>query len=201
MKLTTNGNCCGWQRKRRPSDTNWHPLKVFLRRMPKSPATFARSKAKETRGAGICASASITGDLYSGGSHARHRGRTTVRHDQLRRGASFAAMPHRAPAATAGHGKLSASAPGPGVHNTGNRLHGTADGGGRMNDTPLKTATHTTDTPQVLLDHHLKELRLPTILRETGVPGDRSSSLGWEYDRVAKQCAVEQLNYPVQRDR
>ena len=28
------------------------------------------------------------------------------------------------------------------------------------------TAAHTTDTPQLLLDHHLKELRLPTILRE-----------------------------------
>ena len=36
------------------------------------------------------------------------------------------------------------------------------------------TATHTTDTPQLLLEHHLKELRLPTILRE--------------YDKVARQC-------------
>jgi hypothetical protein len=43
------------------------------------------------------------------------------------------------------------------------------------------TATHTTDTPQLLLEHHLKELRLPTILRE--------------YDKVARQCAVEQLDY------
>jgi hypothetical protein len=65
-----------------------------------------------------------------------------------------------------------------------------------MNNTQVETATQTTDTPQVLLEHHLKELRLPTILRETGVPGDRSSSLGWEYDRVARQCAVEQVNYP-----
>ena len=39
------------------------------------------------------------------------------------------------------------------------------------------TATHTADTPQLLLEHHLKELRLPTILRE--------------YDKVAHQCAVE----------
>jgi DNA replication protein DnaC len=51
-----------------------------------------------------------------------------------------------------------------------------------MNDTPVEAAAHTTDTPQVLLEHHLKELRLPTILRE--------------YDRVARQCAVEQLDYP-----
>ena len=41
------------------------------------------------------------------------------------------------------------------------------------------TAAHTADTPQLLLDHHLKELRLPTILRE--------------YDKVARQCAVEQV--------
>ena len=38
---------------------------------------------------------------------------------------------------------------------------------------------HTADTPQLLLEHHLKELRLPTILRE--------------YDKVARQCAVERL--------
>jgi DNA replication protein DnaC len=43
------------------------------------------------------------------------------------------------------------------------------------------TAAHTTDTPQLLLDHHLKELRLPTILRE--------------YDKVARQCAIEQVDY------
>ena len=43
------------------------------------------------------------------------------------------------------------------------------------------TVTHTADTPQVLLEHHLKELRLPTILRE--------------YNKVARQCAVEQVDY------
>ena len=32
--------------------------------------------------------------------------------------------------------------------------------------TATNTATHTADTPQLLLEHHLKELRLPTILRE-----------------------------------
>jgi len=44
------------------------------------------------------------------------------------------------------------------------------------------TATHTADTPQVLLEYHLKELRLPTILRE--------------YDKLARQCAAEQVDYP-----
>jgi len=37
------------------------------------------------------------------------------------------------------------------------------------------------DTPQLLLEHHLKELRLPTILHE--------------YDKVARQCAVELVDY------
>jgi DNA replication protein DnaC len=43
------------------------------------------------------------------------------------------------------------------------------------------TATYTIDTPQLLLERHLKELRLPTILREC--------------DKVALQCAVERLGY------
>src|SRR5437660_8958049 len=38
------------------------------------------------------------------------------------------------------------------------------------------------DTPQVLLDHHLKTLRLPTFLRE--------------YDKVAQQCAAEGVEFP-----
>ena len=46
-----------------------------------------------------------------------------------------------------------------------------------MNDTPEMP---TPDTPQVLLEH--KVLRLPTILSE--------------YDKVARQCATEQADYP-----
>ena len=48
------------------------------------------------------------------------------------------------------------------------------------------TATHTSDTPQLLLEHHLKELRLPTMLRE--------------YDHIARQCAVEQVDYLLAGD-
>jgi DNA replication protein DnaC len=44
------------------------------------------------------------------------------------------------------------------------------------------TAPDTNDTPQVLLEHHLKLLRLPTFLRE--------------YDKVARQCADESVGYP-----
>jgi len=43
-------------------------------------------------------------------------------------------------------------------------------------------STAAIDTPQLLLEHHLKTLRMPTILRE--------------YDKVARQCAVEQVDFP-----
>ena len=39
----------------------------------------------------------------------------------------------------------------------------------------------TPDTPQVLLAHHLKALRLPTFLRE--------------YDKLARQCAAEGVDH------
>ena len=42
---------------------------------------------------------------------------------------------------------------------------------------PTNTSAHTADTPQLLLEHHLKELRLPTILRE--------------YDKVACQWRLK----------
>ncbi len=37
------------------------------------------------------------------------------------------------------------------------------------------------DTPQVLLAHHLKTLKLPTFLRE--------------YDKLARQCAAESVDH------
>ena len=37
------------------------------------------------------------------------------------------------------------------------------------------------DTPQVLLQHHLKKLRLPTFLSE--------------YDKLARQCANENMDH------
>ena len=47
-----------------------------------------------------------------------------------------------------------------------------------------------TDTPQLLLAHHLKTLKLPTFLRE--------------YDKLARQCAAEgadHVRYLVRLDR
>jgi DNA replication protein DnaC len=43
-------------------------------------------------------------------------------------------------------------------------------------------STPTPDTPQVLLEHHLKALRLPTMLRE--------------YDKLARTCAQEKATFP-----
>jgi DNA replication protein DnaC len=47
---------------------------------------------------------------------------------------------------------------------------------------PSTSHPETADTPQVLLEHHLSALRLPTILRE--------------YDKVAQQCAADCVDYP-----
>jgi len=51
-----------------------------------------------------------------------------------------------------------------------------------MSGDRTNAVAQTADTPQLLLEHHLKQLRLPTFLRE--------------YDKVARQCAVEQADYP-----
>ena len=53
----------------------------------------------------------------------------------------------------------------------GQDVHGPAGRGGVM-----------TDTPQLLLAHHLKALKLPTFLRE--------------YDKLARQCAAEGVDHP-----
>jgi DNA replication protein DnaC len=51
-----------------------------------------------------------------------------------------------------------------------------------MSSDATNPTTQTADTPQLLLEHHLKQLRLPTFLRE--------------YDKVARQCAADQADYP-----
>src|SRR5262249_46967869 len=47
---------------------------------------------------------------------------------------------------------------------------------------PVQGSRGMTDTPQVLLAHHLRALKLPTFLRE--------------YDKLARQCAAEGTDYP-----
>ena len=41
----------------------------------------------------------------------------------------------------------------------------------------------TSGTPQVLLGHHLKQLKLPTVL--------------CEYDKLARECAREGIDHPT----
>lgn len=51
----------------------------------------------------------------------------------------------------------------------------------RVPDDNLPTGT-TAGTPQVLLTHHLKQLKLPTVLRE--------------YEKVARECARDGVDHP-----
>jgi DNA replication protein DnaC len=52
---------------------------------------------------------------------------------------------------------------------------------GTMPTGAMPTGT-TSGTPQVLLAHHLKQLKLPTVLRE--------------YDKVARECARDGVDHP-----
>jgi hypothetical protein len=52
-------------------------------------------------------------------------------------------------------------------------------GKGTVDTMPAGT---TSGTPQVLLGHHLKQLKLPTVLRE--------------YDKVARECARDGVDHP-----
>ena len=70
-----------------------------------------------------------------------------------RRRASSAAMPHRTQTAATRYAELSSPAAAPGAHHTGRRLHEPACRGVRMSNDTSNTATHTSDTPQLLLEH------------------------------------------------
>jgi len=69
------------------------------------------------------------------------------------------------------HDDLSVSAQSDGRDNIGAVVHGSVGRSDGM-----------TDTPQILLAHHLKALKLPTFLRE--------------YDKVARLCAAEGVDHP-----
>src|SRR5438045_2030105 len=83
----------------------------------------------------------------------------------LRCGQTPGVVLHRATAGSAGSGELSTSTAGKSGADAGGRLPGVAGGGRLM------------DTPRVLLEHYLKQLRLPTIVRE--------------FPKLAEQCAKE----------
>ena len=81
------------------------------------------------------------------------------------------AVPSGGKATPARSGTLSLPAPGAGEHDLRRGLHDLAVGEGGMNDRPT-----------LLLEHHLKELKRPTFLRE--------------YRKLAAQCAAEGVAHP-----
>ena len=91
----------------------------------------------------------------------------------LRRRQAPGAVPDRTATATARPRCLSPSSESPGRDDAGQELH-----------EPAARSRHMSDAPQVLLDHHLKTLKLPTFLRE--------------YGKLARQCAtwgVDHMRY------
>ena len=90
---------------------------------------------------------------------------------QLRRRGTLAAVPAGGTAAPAGPGAVSLPAMGTSEHHVRRGLHDLAVGEGGMNDRST-----------LLLEHHLKELKLSSFLRE--------------YEKMAAQCAAEGVDHP-----
>ena len=90
---------------------------------------------------------------------------------ELRRGEASGALPAGGPAAPPRPGALPLPAPSAGQHHFRRGLHDVAIGEGGMNSRST-----------LLLEHHLKELRLPSFLRE--------------YGKTAAQCAAEGVDHP-----
>ena len=121
--------------------------------------------------AGIRAGAPAHGNLLRPGSPPRGAGRLKAGSHQLRRREAPAPVPLGRQAAPAGSGPLSLPAPSDGEDHQCHGLHDPAVGEGGMSNRPT-----------LLLEHHLKELRLPTFLRE--------------YRKLAAQCAAEGVDHP-----
>ena len=90
---------------------------------------------------------------------------------ELRRGEASGALPAGGPAAPPRPGTLSLPAPGAGQHHFRRGLHDIAVGEGGMNSRST-----------LLLEHHLKELKLLSFFRE--------------YGKMAAQCAAEGVDHP-----
>ena len=144
------------------------------RRVP-GPAPSAGGAHGQVRQAGIRPGPAASGDLRSRSASRRGEGRPAARGNRLRCRQAPGAVPHRAPPAQTRSGCLSLPAPGQ-----------RGDHGGRQLYEPVGWRRVMTDTPQLLLVHHLKTLKLPAFLRE--------------YGKLARQCAAEgagHVRYPV----
>ena len=137
-----------------------------------SPAAAALGDpAGQSRDPRVCAGLAAPRGLSAGPRPRRYPGRPATGRDRVRRRQASRSVPPRPPAAPPRPGAVSAS-PGPaGDDDHGGRLLDAAGGRGRV----MAKST-------LLLDAHLKALRLPTFLRE--------------YDKVARHCAQEGLDCP-----
>ena len=109
--------------------------------------------------------------FFAWGGPRRGSGCPPVGGFELRRGEASGALPAGGPAAPPRPGTLSLPAPGAGQHHFRRGLHDIAVGEGGMNSRST-----------LLLEHHLKELKLPSFFRE--------------YGKMAAQCAAEGVDHP-----
>ena len=108
--------------------------------------------------------------FFARGSPRRGSGCHTVGGFELRCGEAPGAMPAGGPAAPSRPGAVSLSAQGEGQHHIDTRLYDSPRREGGMSDRST-----------LLLEHHLKELKLPSFLRE--------------YGKMASQCAAEGVDH------
>ena len=121
--------------------------------------------------AGVRPGAPAIRAFFAWGGPRRGSGCPPVGGFELRRGEASGALPAGGQAAPPRPGALSLPAPGEGEHHIGQGLHALAVGESGMN-------TRST----LLLEHHLKELKLPSFFRE--------------YGKMAAQCAAEGVDQP-----
>ena len=121
--------------------------------------------------AGIRPGAPVAGKLQAGRGVRRSAGLPPSGGAELRRREAPSAVPAGRTAAPARPGSVPLPAQGESEHHLRRGLHGPALGEGGMNQRST-----------LLLEHHLKELKLPSFLREHG--------------KMAAQCAAEGVDHP-----
>ena len=125
--------------------------------------------------AGVCAGAEALGDLFPAGGAFSRQGLPSARGAELRRGEAPGAVPAGGQAAPAGSGVVSLHAKGQGEHHLHQGLH-------EPSFQPSFKEGGMTDKPTLLLEHHLKELKLLSFLRE--------------YSKMATKCAADNVDHP-----
>ena len=135
------------------------------------PAPASGVSDGQTGQEGVRAGAQAHGELLHRGGPPGGAGRDQAGSAELRRGQAPRAVRHRGPTAKTGPGAVSIPAKGEREHHFRDRLH----------DASVREGI-VSDRPTLLLEHHLRELRLPTFLRE--------------YGKMAAQCAAEGVDHP-----